>query len=96
VVEQLAPVLGLFMRYPVLSAGIGAIFIVLGRRARRRGAIAVGVSWLLYAAYETGMHQRWLCTGECNIRVDLLLIYPILMISSVVTGYRLLRPRRAS
>jgi hypothetical protein len=43
----------------------------------------------LYAAYETGMQQRWLCTGECNIRVDLLLIYPILLLASAGAAWSL-------
>jgi hypothetical protein len=30
------------------------------------------------------MRLRWLCTGECNIRVDLLLIYPVLALLSVI------------
>jgi hypothetical protein len=53
--------------------------------------VTVGVVWGLYAAYETGMHQRWLCTGECNIRVDLLLIYPILLIVSGAAAWSLRR-----
>lgn len=28
------------------------------------------------------MHRRWLCGGECNIRVDLLLLYPVLIVAS--------------
>ena len=40
------------------------------------------------------MHRRWLCTGECNIRVDLLLLYPVLWIVSLtalIVGIRALR-----
>jgi hypothetical protein len=51
------------------------------------------VVWLLYAAYETGMQQRWLCSGECNIRVDLLLIYPLLLVASAVATVGLVRAR---
>jgi hypothetical protein len=40
------------------------------------------------------MQQRWLCTGECNIRVDLLLIYPVLLLSLVAAGVSLIRPRK--
>jgi len=29
------------------------------------------------------MYRRWLCTGECNIRVDLLLIYPVIILVSI-------------
>lgn len=82
--------------YPFLAAVIGAIFIASGRWARRRGAVVVGVTWLLYAAYETGMRQRWLCSGECNIRVDLLLIYPLLLIASAAAVYGVARRRRGT
>jgi hypothetical protein len=53
----------------------------------------VGIVWLLYALYETGMQQRWLCSGECNIRVDLLVIYPALLIGLLVAALSLLRKR---
>ena len=36
-----------------------------------------------YMPYEMAMHLRWLCTGECNIRIDLLLIYPVLLLLSL-------------
>jgi hypothetical protein len=36
-------------------------------------------AWGLYAVYEYLMHERILCSGECNIRIDLLLIYPLLL-----------------
>ena len=39
----------------------------------------LGVLWALYAVYEYLMYTRVLCTGECNIRVDLMLIYPGLL-----------------
>jgi hypothetical protein len=58
-----------------------------------RTAIGVGVFWLLYAAYETAMRQRWLCSGECNIRVDLLLLYPALLLVTLIGVVSLLRPR---
>ena len=31
------------------------------------------------------MYLRVLCMGECNIRIDLLLIYPLLLIASIAT-----------
>jgi hypothetical protein len=55
--------------------------------------MAVGFAWALYAVYETGMHQRWLCTGECNIRVDLLLILPVLLLMSAGAVWSLARAR---
>jgi hypothetical protein len=40
-----------------------------------------------------GMKQRWLCTGECNIRIDLWIIYPVLVMGLVAALISLLRVR---
>jgi hypothetical protein len=88
-------VMAIFTQYPWLAALIGLFLVGLGRSRGRRTAILVGVIWLLYAAYETAMRVRWLCSGECNIRVDLLLIYPLLLAATVIGIVSLLRARRA-
>jgi flagellar biosynthesis protein FliQ len=85
--------MGIFIRYPWMAAVIGVFLAGLGQQRRRPTAIVVGVIWLLYAAYETAMRLRWLCSGECNIRVDLLLIYPLLLAITVVGIVSLLRAR---
>ena len=92
---ELLSLMGIFIQYPWLAALIGVFLTGLGRSRGRRTAMVVGVTWLLYAAYETAMRLRWLCSGECNIRVDLLLIYPLLLAASVVGIVSLLRARRA-
>jgi formate hydrogenlyase subunit 3/multisubunit Na+/H+ antiporter MnhD subunit len=92
--DRLLTTMAIFIEYPLLAAMIGALLLGLGWRSRRRIVGVVGAIWLLYAAYETGMQQRWLCSGECNIRIDLLLIYPLLLLSLLVVGVSLLRRRR--
>lgn len=87
--------MAMFIEYPLLAAGIGILLLWLGRKARRRTAMVVGVAWVLYAAYETGMKLRWLCSGECNIRIDLLVIYPVLLIASLAAAFSLLRGSRS-
>jgi hypothetical protein len=47
-------------------------------------AAAAALAWLLYGIYEYLMFARVLCAGECNIRVDLLLIYPVLGVLALV------------
>jgi hypothetical protein len=89
--DRLLSAMAIFIEYPLLAAIIGVLLLGLGRATRRRTAVAVGWLWVLYAAYETGMHQRWFCSGECNIRIDLLAIYPALLIGSLVAIIRLLR-----
>lgn len=44
----------------------------------------VGILWLLYSFYELAMKYRLLCSGECNIRIDLLVLYPELLLVSIV------------
>jgi formate hydrogenlyase subunit 3/multisubunit Na+/H+ antiporter MnhD subunit len=89
--DRLFRAMAIFMEYPVLAALIGLVLVGLGRRSDRRVAVAAGVVWLLYALYEFGMKQRWLCSGECNIRIDLLAIYPALLIALVAAAVSLLR-----
>jgi hypothetical protein len=85
--------MAIFIEYPILAAAIGALLFWVGRRTGRRVAVGAGLVWLLYGMYEFGMKQRWLCSGECNIRVDLLVVYPVLAVSLVATGVSLLRTR---
>jgi hypothetical protein len=86
--------MAIFIQYPLVAAVPGVILLVLGLRAHRTTAVIGGVLWLLYGLYETGMKQRWLCSGECNIRVDLLLIYPLLLLTLVAAGISLIRARK--
>jgi hypothetical protein len=79
----------IFVAYPWLALIPAAGFLVLHLRAKR--GLAAALLWLLYGMYEYAMHRRWLCSGECNIRVDLLLIYPILWIVSGVALWRAFR-----
>ena len=83
--------MAILIEYPALAAAIGAVLLALGFRASRRVAVGAGSAWLLYGLYEFGMMRRWLCSGECNIRVDLLLIYPLLLIALVAAGISLFR-----
>jgi hypothetical protein len=93
-VDRLLSGMAILIEYPVLAAVIGVVLIGLGRRTHRRTAFGVGIVWLLYAVYETGMQWRWLCSGECNIRIDLLVIYPVLVIGLAAAGVSLLRGPR--
>lgn len=91
---QLLSMMAIFIQYPWLAALLGVSLLGLGRWRGRGAAVAAGLTWLLYAVYETGMKQRWWCSGECNIRIDLLLVYPILLVLTVVGAVSLLRTGR--
>jgi len=87
--------LGLFVGFPWLALLPAIVFATIGYRIRRAIAWVAAVAWLLYAAYETAMALRILCTGECNIRVDLLLLYPILAGLSIAAMVAARRERKA-
>ena len=74
----------LLIAYPWLALFAAGIFAVLWRSTHSKIAAVVALSWACYAGYEYLMHARILCTGECNIRIDLLLIYPVLLVLSIV------------
>ena len=64
---------------PIPIALLLAIALAVGWRASgRRGYLVLALLWIAYAVYEYLMYTRVLCSGECNIRVDLLLLYPLL------------------
>lgn len=65
---------------------VGPLLVLLGLYvlSRRPVVLVVAVLWAGYVPYEYAMKLRILCTGECNIRIDLLLIYPVLAVSSLV------------
>lgn len=74
--------MSILIEAPWLALLPAALFALLYRRSRRTLVAGVAVLWLGYAVYEYAMHRRWLCGGECNIRVDLLLLYPVLIVAS--------------
>jgi hypothetical protein len=88
--------MSLLIEWPLLAAIPGVVFLLLYGRARQRTVLLAGVAWLAYTVYELGMRWRILCRGECNIRVDLLLIYPVLMLVSLLGLVAALRPRAAT
>lgn len=66
----------------------------------RRGQPVLAGAWVLYAGYELLMFLRVLCPDECNIRIDLLVPYPVLLGASIwggiAYGWGVLRRRRGS
>ena len=53
------------------------------RKVASGGALIAGIAWLMYAIYETRMYF-WAKTVHAPIRVDLLIIAPLLYLLSIV------------
>lgn len=81
----------ILIQWPWLALLPAALFLVAYVRTHRGVVLATAVLWAVYAIYEFGMKRRWLCSGECNIRVDLLLLYPLLAVLSLASAVVALR-----
>jgi hypothetical protein len=86
--------LGVFIAWPWLALLPAVVFTLLYVRNRRPMVLTAALAWLAYAAYEQAIKMRVLCSGECNIRVDLLLFYPLLALLTVLAVVSCLRARR--
>ncbi len=72
-----------FIEQPLLAAVPVGIFLALFAVSRKFLVLAAAAAWLVYLPYEYAMKLRILCSGECNIRIDLLVLYPALFVISV-------------
>ncbi len=70
---------GAFIAQPVLAPVVGGVFAVVYAQSRRAVVGAAAIGWVLYApSTSTANDLRITSSGERNIRVDVLLIAPIL------------------
>lgn len=74
----------IFQAQPWLALLPAVVFSVLWMLSKLRLVLSAAAVWLLYAGYEAAVKAQMLCTGECNIRIDLLLIGPVLLGLSIV------------
>lgn len=87
-------ILSVFVLHPWLALAPALAFAAIGYRCRRVLPWVVATAWLLYTVYEAAMARRILCSGECNIRVDLLFLYPVLIVLSLAAAVVAVRSKR--
>jgi hypothetical protein len=75
--------MGVFVGQPWLAIVPAGIFLALYAASRKFLVLAAASAWLAYFAYEQAMRLRILCSGECNIRIDLIVLYPALLAISL-------------
>ena len=83
--------LGVMIQWPWLALVPVCAFALAWVRCRRASVLVAALAWLAYFAYELAIWLRVLCTGECNIRVDLLVFYPVLLALSAWAAVAILR-----
>ena len=75
--------MALFLEDPFLALAPATFFLCLFFLSKSRVVLGAAVTWLAYSFYEHAMKYRVLCSGECDIRIDLLMIYPALAVISL-------------
>lgn len=79
----------------VLTAVMAAIGHLVAAAQRPRLALFVsGALWTLYAVWEYHIANGTLCDKDCNIRVDLVVLFPILAVATVFAFRAYERPQR--
>ena len=73
--------------FEFVAAAVALYFASLAWRQPRPGVIVAAIAWLLYAVYEYFVANGTLCDANCNIRVDLILIWPLVWIASLFGIY---------
>lgn len=73
----------------LLAILFGLLIVACFKLAHSPLLLATGTLWIGYGVYEYLMQIRVLCSGECNIRVDRLLIYPVLLVLSLASLVRI-------
>lgn len=61
---------------------VALYFLVVAIQRLRPAAVLAVIIWAAYAVYEFYIANGTLCDNKCNIRVDLLLVWPVLGIAS--------------
>ncbi|MBX9897155.1 MAG: hypothetical protein K2Y17_04535 [Qipengyuania sp.] len=80
-----------FIDSPGLALLPAGLFALAWAAARSRSALAMAAAWSIYALLEFGNKARITCSGECNIRIDLLVIAPALLLGSATAIVLLIR-----
>ncbi|HEY5900463.1 MAG TPA: hypothetical protein VIV54_23070 [Burkholderiales bacterium] len=83
-----------FIKWPLGAFIPAAAFGAAYAWCRRIVVLSASLAWALYAMLETLNKAGITCSGECNIRIDLLIIYPVLWIISIAGVVALALGRR--
>jgi len=85
--------MSIFAGLPLLAALPALAFYFMYRSNKRRLIAVTSALWALYMIYELSIALGITCPEGCNIRVDLLVIYPFLLIMSAVATFFYFRCR---
>jgi hypothetical protein len=78
--------------FVMVAVAMAVILLVAGSQRPRLGVFVAAILWLLYAYYEYLIVTGVLCDEKCNIRVDLVLFFPVLWVATYYAYRSYMRP----
>lgn len=84
----------LFIIQPWLIVIPMLAFLALWGWSRSRFVLGAAILWVLYGAWEWSINAGYTCNGDCDIRVDLLAIAPVLLLISAAAIVRAFQTQR--
>ena len=82
----------IFIPVPFIAFVISIIFYFIFKKHASKTAFVTVFLWFVYGAYESMLRFGYLCPEGCNIRIDLIVIYPVLLFSSTLVVAKLINP----
>ncbi|MCF6320696.1 MAG: hypothetical protein L3J32_02880 [Rhizobiaceae bacterium] len=77
-------VFAIFTTSPWLAAIPALLFFWMYNRFKLKVILYTALLWAVYLIYELGIYFGLLCDEDCNIRIDLFAIYPLLAVMSLL------------
>ena len=77
----------------LIACALVVLFTGLFFRTGRWSALLVAALWFACMSYEGLIYLHVLCEGDCNIRVDLLILWPVLFVVTVAVIFNVLKSR---
>lgn len=77
----------LFLPFPLFAIVPALLFGGLFAVRKKPIFLVSSLLWFAYLVYEYSIYLKLICSGDCNIRVDILLIYPLLLVVTIAASY---------
>ncbi len=83
-IEILLSPFKIFTSFPVAALVPALVFFFLYRAKQSKRILITAILWAIYAVYESYMTYVWSRTVVAPIRVDILLIAPVLYAATII------------
>ncbi len=88
---DLSDALSLFVNQPWWALAVSVPLMALYAWQKQSRLLIAGLGWLAYFLYELLIFHGAICPEGCNIRVELIVLYPMLLALTLTALFRLVK-----